>query len=176
MMRGVGQGDPFSLVLFVAVMEFVCCRLLQRWDARARGTVIGSSDARCLLTHLLYTDDMTMFAKSQTTLARMSEDLRAELVLVGLRLNVSNCVVQSKATNVNAMRGLRVGIDTFLMVPEREGFNVLGGQWCLCGGTCLCMAKLLPTLANAWKHINPDFSTFAALGPFCWQCDPLGLL
>jgi hypothetical protein len=130
-------------------MGAVFKKLKERWTRNAYGIVVGSGQRESRLTHLLFADDMTILAKNRAALVSMLTELAEELALVGLRLNTAKCYVQTNAAGINSARGLRVQDSVFPMAPAKDGFKVLGVQWCLVGGTDVEFDR---RLASAWRR------------------------
>lgn len=89
--RGLRQGDPLSPLLFVITME----GLTSLMDyAKVEGAIIGLGEKNFGLNHLLFTDDVILFAKAKPNSIR-----NIELVLTkfskasGLKINVGRSKV-----------------------------------------------------------------------------------
>ena len=95
--RGVRQGDPLSLVLFNLVLTKVLAEVGAVWQKRSYGTIVGQSVAGRRLTHVAFADDMTLIARSWTSLKRMLKMLRQALRKRGLHLHPSKFKAQTNA-------------------------------------------------------------------------------
>ena len=125
-LRGVRQGDPMSPDLFSTAIRHVMRKLKTKWEAEARGTIVGSDHSQQRrLTYMMFADDTTVVAKSRQALTIMLRDLRQEFAKVGLVLNPSKCKVQTNASNsrssVFEVDGMKIPI-----VDGQDGFVVLG--------------------------------------------------
>ena len=90
--RGVGQGDPISALLFIAVMEELFRELKTKWfSANSRRTGHGFGlpieHAKDPLTNLRFADDVLLFAQSKSDVIKMISHLARTAGKYGLRLN-----------------------------------------------------------------------------------------
>ena len=102
--RGVRQGDPLSPVLFSLVMTQVFREVEVVWHRRGYGTNVGQSLTNKRLTHVAFADDMTLIARSWTSLKRMVAMVREALLKRGLCLHPSKCKAQTNRADLS-MRG-----------------------------------------------------------------------
>lgn len=77
--KGVRQGDPLSPRLFLAALEMIFKNL--EWDN------LGLKIDGRTLTHLRFADDIVLFANTSEELEKMINELAAESIKVGLKLN-----------------------------------------------------------------------------------------
>jgi len=98
--RGVRQGDPLSPLLFNLVMKRVLQDVREVWDRRGYGTNVGQRLSGQRLTHCAFADDMTLMARSWTSMKRMLSMVQKSLTSFGLTLHPSKCKVQTnRGTN-----------------------------------------------------------------------------
>ncbi|XP_039031866.1 uncharacterized protein LOC120166705 [Hibiscus syriacus] len=106
--RGLRQGDPFSLILFVMVMN-----ILSNLLNKAAAKVIFNFHHKCkkiCLTHLTFADDLLIFCKGNLeSVMGVTTVLDYFYEISGLKLNVAKCeifsariLVQSLDTIINS--------------------------------------------------------------------------
>ena len=80
--RGIRQGDPLSVPLFLAIMD---------WAIDGLNTSLGASIGKERINHLAFADDMVIFAASDLGLQYQITHLEKELSKSGLNFNPSKC-------------------------------------------------------------------------------------
>jgi hypothetical protein len=147
--RGVRQGDPLSSLLFNLVLEQVLAEVSVVWRRRGYGTNVGEDVRGKRLTHIAFADDMTVIARSWTSLRKMLISLKQALALRGLSLHPSKCKAQTNLDDWNR-RGETVLQDDFSIdiLPEGQGLKLLGTVLALQDTTNIEMRN---RIASAWR-------------------------
>ena len=120
MNRGVKQGDAISAMLFNAGLECACRKLKIR--LHDHGILLATDSER--LSNMRYADDIMVFAKSSTELAKMTEWLVEELALIGLHLNSSKTEIL--CTSEDTIDFLNVGDTLVEVLSSNECHKYLG--------------------------------------------------
>ena len=124
--RGVRQGDPLSPLLFNLVMNKVLAEVTPVWKRRGYGTKVGETGEGLRLTHVMFADDITLIARSWTSIKRMLQTLRVALARRGLALHPGKCKMQSNIPNQEAAKATIEEDFVIDIVPARTGFKLLG--------------------------------------------------
>ena len=125
--RGVRQGDPMSPLLFNLVTQRALRDTKHMWDRRGYGTLIGSGFGKDHLTFCAFADDLTLVARSWTSLKRMILSLREALSPYGLKLHPSKCKVQTNRSDIVRRGQVNLSNDFAVdILEEGEGLRVLG--------------------------------------------------
>ena len=124
--RGVRQGDPLSPLLFNLIINRVLAEVSPTWRRRGYGTNVGRDVFGARLTHVMFADDMTLIARSWTSMKRMLQTLREALARVGLRLHPGKCKVQNNLPTQVARRAAVDDDFVIELVPADVGFKFLG--------------------------------------------------
>jgi len=80
--RGVRQGDPLSVLLFLAVMD---------WATSVLDPNIGVSIAKAKLNHLAFADDLVILSSTADGLQKNLDNISSNLGCSGLELNPAKC-------------------------------------------------------------------------------------
>ena len=97
------------------------------WIRRGYGTNVGETVKGERLTHVAFADDMTIIARSWTSLKRMLSQLRAALAKRGLKLHPTKCKVQTNRPDCSERGNVAVDPDFSInILPEGEAIKVLG--------------------------------------------------
>ena len=84
--RGVPQGAPESLLVFVMTSDCALGRLQEKWAQTDAGWSIDTSSGPLLVHCLAYADDVWVFARSESALVRMLSDCCVEFGNIGLEV------------------------------------------------------------------------------------------
>jgi hypothetical protein len=106
--------------------------LKARWEQHNLGTIIGSSAGRERLSYMMFADDTTLIAKSETALREMVGDMCIALANIGLRLNPDKCIIQTSCRR-NRKNHLVIGGCNFKIVSCDVGCKILGTTFTLNG-------------------------------------------
>ncbi|KAG0435826.1 Retrovirus-related Pol polyprotein from type-2 retrotransposable element R2DM, partial [Dictyocoela muelleri] len=93
--RGIPQGDSLSPLLFTIIMEYLT-KSLNKNDIPP--IHIDIDNAKVNLNHLLYIDDIKLYAEKENELDKLLLQTKRSLGEIGLELNLSKC-----ASNTNAI-------------------------------------------------------------------------
>ena len=102
--RGLPQGAPESLLLFIFVCELVLRPLLLRWQTEGKGWFF----CEYWLASLRYADDILVFSENKDDVAKMLGELIDAFAKVDLDISVDKCVWSSYP-------------------PEKQGILTVGG-------------------------------------------------
>ena len=87
--KGVRQGDPMSPKIFTCILEMIFRKL--NWNKKRYGININGKR----LSNLRFADDIVLFAKSESELRKMMEELTDKSKEVGLEMNTSKTKIMS---------------------------------------------------------------------------------
>ena len=147
--RGVRQGDPLSPVLFNLVITQVLKEVDPIWQRRGYGTEVGRDPKGRRLTHVAFADDMTLMARSWTSLKRMVTSLREALRKRGLELHPSKCKAQTNSPESKERGSIQIMPDFSLnVVAEGECLEVLGTALSLQDAT---KCEVEHRIATGWR-------------------------
>jgi hypothetical protein len=97
------------------------------WQRRGYGTEVGKTLEGKRITHVAFADDMSLLARSWTSLKRMVLTLRTALAKRGLKLHPSKCKAQTNSAKVTRIGTVPIDEDFALdVLPEGEGLKILG--------------------------------------------------
>ncbi|OIR56341.1 MAG: uncharacterized protein A8A55_2913, partial [Amphiamblys sp. WSBS2006] len=108
--RGIPQGDSLSPLLFVLSLEPVS-RMLNRMgkvEEVSAGREVGTN-------HLLFVDDIKLYARDKETLAELLHEAKSTLQVIGLEINHEKSATNEKTTEQYAR-----------LMREEEGYKYLG--------------------------------------------------
>jgi hypothetical protein len=147
--RGVRQGDPLSPLLFNLVLNGVLEEVGMVWQRRGYGTEVGKTLEGKRITHVALADDMSLLARSWTSLKRMVLTLRTALANRGLKLHPSKCKAQTNSAKATRRGTVPIDEDFALdVLPEGEGLKILGAILTLADVTANEMQN---RVAAGWK-------------------------
>eukprot|EP00971_Amphidinium_carterae_P338204 6475447-Amphidinium_carterae.2 len=92
LLRGLLQGKPSSPLLFCLLLDWALKDFVPLWSG------LGLFSMGVICTHVLYMDDILLFASSVQNAERMVADVATALHSCGLQLNVSKTVWAASAT------------------------------------------------------------------------------
>ena len=102
--RGVKQGDPISVLLFIAVMEAIFGKLKSKWQSlnskcklQYYGFVID--DPSDPLTNLRFADDVLLFGNSRADIGKMITELSREAKKYGLKIHMGKTKIMTNAAS-----------------------------------------------------------------------------
>ena len=97
--RGTKQGDPSSILLFNAVLQFSLEYDLKRWKEKQKGIRLNDRKEDCL-TNLRFADDVLLFSTSLGKLEEMLCHFKRSTEAVGLRIHPSKTKILSNKVMV----------------------------------------------------------------------------
>jgi hypothetical protein len=150
--RGVRQGDPLSPILLGLVMKNVLKKLDCRWQGQGFGTNVGQDAvSQSRLTHIEFVDDVTVIARSWSSMRQMFLDLRGELAKYGLSLHPTKCNAQTNIENWDCRGIVELGDGLSVdVVAEGTGLKILGTQVFLRTGST---EELQSRIAAGWSSL-----------------------
>jgi hypothetical protein len=115
--RGVRQGDPLSPKLFIAVLNQVIRKT--NWNNG------GIRVAGRLLTHLMFADDIVVFAENSAALQEMVNSLCGESLKVGLSINESKTkIMTNEKQDPIVLNGKRLEyVKNYIYLGKQVSFN-----------------------------------------------------
>ena len=129
--RGVGQGDPLSALLFIAIMQDLCEGLQQKWakaSSRRKGHPSGidiAKDGR-FLTNLRFADDVLLVAQSKSDLVKMLTHFSKQASYYGLKLNYDKTKVLTWNHLSQGHSSIIVGDQAVEILAEDKAEKYLG--------------------------------------------------
>ena len=97
--RGVPQGAPESLLVFVMTSDCALVRLQEQWARTGAGWSIDTPSGPLLIHCLAYADDVLVFARSESALARMLCECCVEFGNIGLEVALDKKTFWSSSVN-----------------------------------------------------------------------------
>ena len=111
--RGIFQGDPLSPLLFIIVMK----PLNHRLRKCTAGYKLTKSQEK--INHLLYMDDIKLFAKNEKELETLIHALRIYSQDIGVKIGIENCaMLVMKSGKRHLMDGMEL--------PNKDKIRTLG--------------------------------------------------
>ena len=137
---GVKQGDPISALLFICIMQQICCELQQKWHSLSRrrsghpyGIHIGDGSGRAL-TNLRFADDVLLIGQSKADIRKMLLQFEESARRFGLKLNFDKTTVLTQRRWSNGCQHICMGNSTVQILNEDASERCLGRTFCLRDG------------------------------------------
>ena len=154
--RGILQGDSLSPLLFVLCMDPLSRRLNSLYPKLE--IEAENENENYLCNHLLFVDDLKLFAKDDTTLEAMMEETTSFFEIVGLEMNkeksaTNSTACQNEATLIGGAEGYKyLGITEDSCSRTKPETLVIIKQKMMGRVEKLCKTKL--NAKNLFKAIN----------------------
>ena len=119
--RGIFQGDSFSPLLFVIALIPITLVLRKSKIGYKLGTMKDDSPS---LHHLLFMDDLKLFAKTDAQLESLVQTVRICSDDIGMKFGISKCAVVSLKRGKRAnVRGVELPSGESMGDPDDEGYK-----------------------------------------------------
>ena len=120
--KGLPGGDSLCPTLFTLCLNPIA------WKLRATSGYKLSKPISCKVTHLLYIDDLKMYASSENNLERVMRTVKGGMDCIGLRWNEKKCaVVHVKRGCVKQTENMEIdGLKSIKSLGEESTYKFLG--------------------------------------------------
>ena len=123
--RGIFQGDALSPLLFI-IAKMPLNHILRKCTA---GYKLSKSPEK--INHLMYMDDIKLFAKNEKELETLIHTVRIYIQDVGMEFGIEKCALLVRKTTSSGKRHLTDGIelpnqDKIRTLAENETYKYLG--------------------------------------------------
>ena len=120
--KGLRQGDSLCPTLFTLCLNPIA------WKLRATSGYKLSKSISCKVTHLLYIDDLKLYASSESNLERVTKTVKGGMDCIGLKWNEKKCaVVHVKRGCVKQMENMEIDeLKSIKSCGEESTYKFLG--------------------------------------------------